>query len=97
MDQGDRRRGQADGEWFQFASARASTYGSDYDRVSKPNDVRLLSAKIDGVVMSANFFKPGKYNHANSHVAQALRTLADLIEKAPVPLAGHDMELSTRR
>lgn len=87
------RCGKSDGWWFQFTSA----CGSDYVRVSKPNEVRLLSAKIDGVVVSANFSKPSKYNHSNAHVADALRTLADLIENAPVPLAAHDIELSTRR
>ena len=98
VERGTRRKvvlcnGRTDGRWFQFAA----NHGADYARVTKPNEVRLLSAKIGGVVMSANFFKPGKYTHDNAHVAQVLRTLADLIEKAPVPLADNDIELSMHR
>jgi len=85
--------GRADGRWFQFGGQ----FGTQYVRVSMPNAVRLLSARIAGVVMSANFYKPGVYDHGNSHVANVLRELADIIEKAPVPLADNDIELSVSR
>jgi hypothetical protein len=81
-------------EMYSSHSLTNSFKPSEYARVTRPNAVRLLSAKIAGVVMSANFSKPGVYDHDNAHVAQALRALADIIEKAPVPLADNDIALS---
>jgi hypothetical protein len=87
--------GKTDGRWFQFGGY----HGAEYARVTVtiPKAVRLVSSKIAGVVMSANFSKPGAYDHDNAHVADALRTLADIIEKAPVRLADNDIELSVGR
>lgn len=62
----------------------------DYIKVYTPKQVRLLSAKIDGVTMSANLHKAGFYDHDNGKIAQALRRLADQIEAAPVRLADRD-------
>jgi hypothetical protein len=87
--------GQSDGVWFTFEVKRPS--GDNYVRVrTTPNGVRLLSARVEGVVMSANFMKPGVYDHDNVCVAQALRTLADIIENAPARLADADVELDIR-
>lgn len=55
--------------------------------VAKPNDVRLLQAKIDGVTIQINLYKPGKYDHDNQVVAKSLRHLANLIEDVPIRLA----------
>ncbi|HEX8998544.1 MAG TPA: hypothetical protein VGB07_01520 [Blastocatellia bacterium] len=63
---------------------------NNYIKVYKPNQVRLLSSKIDGVTMSANLHKAGFYNHDNGKIAKALRRLADQIESSPVRLADHD-------
>jgi hypothetical protein len=81
--------GTTDGIWFLFEAKR----GQGHLRVTKPNEVRFLTARIDGVVMSANLMKPGVYNHDNAHVAGALRILADTIENTHVRLADQDVVL----
>jgi hypothetical protein len=86
------RDGLTDGTWFVFDENQARR-GREYIKVYKPNEVRLLSARLDGVIMSANFMKPGFYDHENHHVAQALRRLADAIEKSQVRLADCDVDL----
>jgi hypothetical protein len=87
------RNGLVDGVWFAFEEKQLKARGQEYVKVAKPNEVRFLSARLDGVIMSANFFKPATYNHENRHVAQALRRLADLIEKSQIRLADYDVVL----
>ena len=82
--------GRADRVWFMFDVKR----GSDYVRISKPNEVRMLSAKIAGVVLSANLCKPGFYDHDNAYVAEALRRLAEIVEHAPFRVADNDGDLA---
>ncbi len=77
------------GNWFSIAMPNKKDYAS----TKKPYAVRMISARINNVIISANFYKPGVYDHSNSHVAQALRILADKIEKSPVRLADHDYKL----
>jgi hypothetical protein len=79
----------ANGIWFELVARRPRRSVS----VRKPNQVRFLSGKVDGVWVVVNLHKPGVYRHENAHVAQALRALAGAIERAEVPLADHDMEL----
>jgi hypothetical protein len=87
------RNGLTDGVWFTLEEKQLKRHGAEYVKVAKPNEVRFLSARLDGVIMSANFLKPGTYNHENRHVAQALRRLADLIEKSQIRLADYDVVL----
>jgi hypothetical protein len=61
--------------------------------VRKPNEVRFLSGKVAGVWVVVNLSKPGRYRHGNAHVAEALRALAEAVERTDVPLADHDMQL----
>jgi hypothetical protein len=77
-----------DGNWF-----TTSSYSRNFAFTKKPNEVRFINARINDVVMSANFYKPETYNHDNVHVAQALRILADAIEKSSMRLADYDMTL----
>jgi hypothetical protein len=64
-----------------------------YARVRRPNQVRFLSGRVEGVWIVVNLHKPGAYRHENRQVAEALRTLAAAIERAQVPLADQDTEL----
>jgi len=82
--------GSLDDLWFVFTTKRES---DDFIRVVKPNEVRFLSAKISGVLVSANLMKPNHYNFDNSVVAIALRRLADHIEATPIRLADRDIDL----
>lgn len=61
--------------------------------VRKPNQVRFLSGKVDGVWIVVNLHKPGVYHHENAKVAAALRTLAEAIDRADIALADHDIQL----
>lgn len=64
-----------------------------YFRVQRPNQVRLLNAKIDKVTIGGiNLYKPdpGGYKHENQAVAKALRHLANIIESSPVCLSDMD-------
>lgn len=63
-------------------------------RIRKPNEVRFLSGKIDGIWTVINLHKPGSYHHDNLHVAGALHALADVIERTSAPLADQDADLS---
>ena len=54
----------------------------------------MLSAKIAGVVLSANLRKPGFYDHDNAYVAEALRRLAEIVEQAPFRIADNDGDLA---
>jgi len=76
------------GVWFAWTSRRPS-----YASVRMANEVRFLSGEIDGVWMVVNLHKPGTYRHENAHVAEAMRALAEAVERAEVPLADQDMEL----
>jgi hypothetical protein len=78
-----------EGVWFAWKTRRPDSYAS----VRKPNEVRFLSGQIDGVWVVVNLHKPGAYRHENAHVAEALRALAEAVERAEVPLADHDMQL----
>jgi hypothetical protein len=84
------RDGSIDRIWFTFHVSR----GADYLRVTTPKEVRMLSAKVSGVTISANLHKPGKYHHENLDVARAFRRLAELVERAPFPLADKDGDLA---
>lgn len=83
------RDGTRDGVWFAYGPSP----GQDYAQVAKPNEVRTLRARVRGVSISLNLMKPGAYDHDNDHVASALRSLADAIDRAPVRLADQDVEL----
>lgn len=65
-----------------------------YARVRKPNQVRFLAGMIEGVWMVVNLSKQGAYRHSNSHIAHALRILADVVERVDVCLADEDTELN---
>lgn len=77
-----------DGNWF-----TTNGYSRNFAFTKKPNEVRFINARINDVVISANFYKPQTYNHDNAHVAQALRILADKIEKSSIRLADYDVTL----
>jgi hypothetical protein len=85
------KEGHSDHVWWFFPPPAASTSGhgvaSDRIWTEMPNEVRLLEARINGVIIQVNLFKPGKYHHSNRHLAETFRRLADQVEQAPVELA----------
>jgi hypothetical protein len=81
--------GSRTGKWFRFVVKR----GDDYVRVNTPNQVTLLCAKIDGVVIQMNLKKPGGYDHGNETLADALRKLASILEQLDFRAADREGEL----
>ena len=61
-----------------------------YFHIQKPNTVRLLSTKVDGVTVQFNLHKPGNYDHDNETLVKALRYLANLIDSLAIRLADQD-------
>ena len=84
--------GATTGNWFQFAAASAKQ--RNFVRTKRtPNDIMLLSGRVDNVVVQVNLKKPGHYDFENREVAGALRILADAVETAEHRLADIETEL----
>lgn len=76
-----------------FADGAGLRIPKTYAHVRTPNEVRFLSGMVNGVWIVVNLHKPGVYHHNNKHIATALRTLAETIERTEISLADQDLEL----